>query len=82
MIVKEFVEHPEYNVERIANDVALVHLPRNSVKEYTGRKKRKKGKRKKGKVKKIRKESLQYLSTLQHIYVLSACQPGIRRTPH
>ena len=31
----EFVEHPEYDVESIANDVALVHLPKNSLTSYT-----------------------------------------------
>merc|ERR1719320_542973 len=31
----EFVEHPDYDVESIANDVALVRLPANSLPEYT-----------------------------------------------
>ena len=31
----EFVEHPDYDVESIANDVALVRLPKNSLPEYT-----------------------------------------------
>ncbi|XP_023339538.1 brachyurin [Eurytemora carolleeae] len=32
---QEFVEHPQYNVEKILNDVALVHLPKNSIPAYT-----------------------------------------------
>ena len=33
----EFVAHPEYDMESIANDVSLVRLPAGSVTEYTGR---------------------------------------------
>ena len=33
--VQEFVEHPDYDVARIENDVALVKLPSNSVPAYT-----------------------------------------------
>ena len=36
--IQEFVEHPQYNVEKILNDVALVHLPKNSIPAYTSRK--------------------------------------------
>ena len=32
----EFIEHPEYDIESIANDVALVHLPKSSLTSYTG----------------------------------------------
>jgi len=31
----EFIEHPEYDIESIANDVALVHLPKSSLTSYT-----------------------------------------------
>lgn len=33
----EFVAHPDYDMENIANDVSLVRLPDGSVTEYTGR---------------------------------------------
>ena len=33
---KDFVEHPDYDVQMIANDVALVRLPINSIPAYTG----------------------------------------------
>ena len=33
----EFIPHPDYDMENIANDVSLVRLPAGSVTEYTGR---------------------------------------------
>ena len=33
----EFIPHPEYDMENIANDVSLVRLPAGSVSQYTGR---------------------------------------------
>jgi secreted trypsin-like serine protease len=35
IFTQEFVEHPEYDVQKIANDVALVRLPANSIPAYT-----------------------------------------------
>ena len=32
----EFIPHPDYDMENIANDVSLVRLPAGSVTEYTG----------------------------------------------
>lgn len=33
----EFIPHPDYDMENIANDVSLVRLPDGSLTEYTGR---------------------------------------------
>merc|ERR1712242_266844 len=37
ILSKEFVEHPNYDLEKIANDIALVKLPKNTITEYSAK---------------------------------------------
>ena len=34
---KEFVQHPDYDIEKISNDVALIKLPKGTLKSYTAK---------------------------------------------